>query len=478
MTLVNGTSNKQLQRVVLLLAVGTLFSIFVFLLNPFGKYQLVWKYDDKASEKIANIRIRGKSSTEFSENINSTTDLQFSTVKFTENHHTTTPANKLDYDALEKTALKKLKESTNKKVIIVWYKTGIGGGQPQVNRDECGNCEFTRNRTMISNNATAALVFYYKDISVSTMPPISERNPNHMYVFWNKEPTPLMRYVHRKELDFEENYQFNATMTYRRDSDFYNSYRYHWIRAAIRSRISAQDILKMKNKSSIAILSDCDWTAGARLRYKMLLKIKSTGYPMDGFGKCFHEGGKFPLGDKQLVEKVRNYKFYFAFENSYHCTDYITEKFFRNALYAGAVPVVMGSKKEHYEAISPPGSFIFLEDFKSVEHLIEYLQHLEKNDEEYLAYFRWRMGSENEAMPYDRRKPFFCQLCRTLHGVNVDDVYNPKYNFENPKYPIFTNYTPRRTIKSLKYYLFEDEDPYCMEKNETFLPIYTKYNIT
>ena len=37
------------------------------------------------------------------------------------------------------------------------------------------------------------------------------------------------------------------------------------------------------------------------------------------------------------------YKFYLAFENSFHCNDYLSEKFWRNALHEGAVPIVFGT---------------------------------------------------------------------------------------------------------------------------------------
>ena len=43
---------------------------------------------------------------------------------------------------------------------------------------------------------------------------------------------------------------------------------------------------------------------------------------------------------------ISTYKFYLAFENSIHCTDYISEKFWRNSLKTGAVPVVFGPHKE------------------------------------------------------------------------------------------------------------------------------------
>lgn len=41
-------------------------------------------------------------------------------------------------------------------------------------------------------------------------------------------------------------------------------------------------------------------------------------------------------------DKIDDYKFYFAWENS-ACQEYITEKVWWNAYYKGAVPIVLGS---------------------------------------------------------------------------------------------------------------------------------------
>jgi len=84
------------------------------------------------------------------------------------------------------------------------------------------------------------------------------------------------------------------------------------------------------------------------------------------------------------------YKFYLAFENSYHCTDYITEKLWANALYSGAVPVVFGPHRDDVSAVLPPKSYIHVEDFESAEELVHFLNYLDKNVTAYAEYLRWR----------------------------------------------------------------------------------------
>lgn len=119
---------------------------------------------------------------------------------------------------------------------------------------------------------------------------------------------------------------------------------------------------------------------------EIINKMKSLGLELDTFGRCFSN----PIKERkhEFVEKLQQYKFFLAFENSIHCKDYITEKFFNNGFKAGTVPVVLGATKADYEAVAPRGSFIFLEDYPSIESLVDYLKYLDSNDEEYVKYFR------------------------------------------------------------------------------------------
>lgn len=138
----------------------------------------------------------------------------------------------------------------------------------------------------------------------------------------------------------------------------------------------------------MAYVSNCGNLPGAVFRRQLLLKLKAAGLDIDLFGSCFWnrtEEKKRRILRKRVVE----YKFYFAFENSYHCRDYITEKFFMNSLTVGAVPVVWGATLDDYLAVATKGSFIHLEEFRNLTKLVEYLHYLDKNDKAYLKYFRY-----------------------------------------------------------------------------------------
>ena len=131
---------------------------------------------------------------------------------------------------------------------------------------------------------------------------------------------------------------------------------------------------------------------------------------------------------------IGTYKFYLAFENAFHCTDYVSEKFWRNSLRAGAVPIVYGPNKENVEQMAPPHSFIFAEDFKNPADLVKYINYLNKNDTAYLGklfnkvfeykfvseYHAWRKIKINKhkASTYaapERNEQMVCDLCKEVH---------------------------------------------------------------
>lgn len=154
------------------------------------------------------------------------------------------------------------------------------------------------------------------------------------------------------------------------------------------SGISSDDILQYKSKLAVAVVSNCALTPGAEKRRELISSILSHGYKLDTFGKCYPN--KLPR-DGTFLENLKKYKFFFSFENSYHCKDYITEKFFHNAMKSFSLPVVWGARKEDYEAVSPPHSFIHIDDFTSTKELVEYLEYLDKNTTAYLEYFRFNI---------------------------------------------------------------------------------------
>ncbi|XP_052217320.1 glycoprotein 3-alpha-L-fucosyltransferase A-like [Dreissena polymorpha] len=68
----------------------------------------------------------------------------------------------------------------------------------------------------------------------------------------------------------------------------------------------------------------------------------------------------------------------------------------------------MGAHPDDYRRVAPSGSYIHVEDFRTVEELANYLKFLDKNDDEYNNYFRWKLTG----LFVDTK--FWCRICSLL----------------------------------------------------------------
>jgi len=189
----------------------------------------------------------------------------------------------------------------------------------------------------------------------------------------------------------------------------------------------------------------------------MIIKLLDAGLELDVYGSCALR----PLSGSwiDLPKKLISYKFYFSFENSFHCRDYITEKVWSNALQAGLVPVIWGPTRSDVNRFLPEGSFIFVEDFPSVENLIERLRYYDKHDKEYKRFFDWRNvksdgnGSNKRLMEVAPELTGYCSLCQLLHE---DDIEEEK-----------TGSRPRRQRLSMRDWWYGRENPECLSPQIT-----------
>ncbi|XP_039261453.2 4-galactosyl-N-acetylglucosaminide 3-alpha-L-fucosyltransferase FUT6-like [Styela clava] len=328
--------------------------------------------------------------------------------------------------------------------------------------DECGNCSFTMDMSKITDNNTAAVIFLYKFVEPGKMP-IKRRN-DQLYIYWTKESPSTLKYYHNETFDFEESIKFNSTMGYRRNSDIYTPFLtsvYRTLQIKDLSDNNVTWIPMTKNKWAAAVISNCGATPAAVYRHKLVTKISilSEGR-LKTFGKCFRK--QISRKMNSIPNLLKSYKFYLAFENSYHCRDYITEKLFQNAFHGNTVPVVWGATKADYTSLAPPGSFIFAEDFNSVEELVTYLNYLDRNDTAYLEYFRWRtMRVENFSIVKQTKD--LCQLCKIIQG-------KAKYNISDPNHVSkflsgrnsLRSQTLQKKVTSLKEWFFEEENKECL----------------
>jgi len=173
----------------------------------------------------------------------------------------------------------------------------------------------------------------------------------------------------------------------------------------------------MRNKTKLVawLVSNC-MTYGRREKY---VKKLQEFIPVDIYGKCgkFHNCSK-KTSAKCLEEIGQKYKFYLSFENSI-CSEYITEKFFYNALQHNMIPIVYGG--DGYDSVAPPHSFIHVKDFQRPSQLAKYLLHLDKNDDKYLEYFEWKRSYK--VVSGDG----YCTHCRKLKEWK-NESYSKQYD--------------------------------------------------
>lgn len=185
----------------------------------------------------------------------------------------------------------------------------------------------------------------------------------------------------------------------------------------------------------------------------MIISLLQGGLELDVYGSCALR----PLRGNwlDLSKTVSGYKFYFSFENSFHCRDYITEKVWWNALHIGLVPVIWGPTRSDVVKYLPKNSFIFVEDFATPEDLINSLRYYDRNEKEFKGFFDWKCPTtsqeknENELpMTVPLEPTGYCQLCRLLHE---DDIEAEK-----------TGSRPYRQKLSMRDWWYGGENPECL----------------
>lgn len=204
------------------------------------------------------------------------------------------------------------------------------------------------------------------------------RPPGQRWVWMNFESpshTPGLRGL-AKDL-------FNWTLSYRTDSDVFVPYGFLYPRSDPTDQPPGLGPPLTRKRGLVAWVVS-NWNERqARVRYYHQLNRHVS---VDVFGRV---GPGKPVPAIGLLHTVARYKFYLAFENSQH-VDYITEKLWRNAFLAGAVPVVLGPDRANYERFVPRGAFIHVDDFPSAASLAAYLLFLDRNVAVYRRYFHWR----------------------------------------------------------------------------------------
>ncbi|XP_053954102.1 glycoprotein 3-alpha-L-fucosyltransferase A [Anastrepha ludens] len=302
----------------------------------------------------------------------------------------------------------KVRASGRLKVILLYNGLGpwnVKQGRDVFLRSKCpvDTCELTPNR----GSADKADMILYKDHFI----------PTGLGRPLNPKQVSLLYYLecpyHTQNVKVPD--AINWTATYRRDSDIVTPYE-KWVYYDSKIHQVEQDHNYALNKTKKVawFVSNCGARNG-RLQFAHELQ---KFIDVDIYGVCGNYKCSRNTADKCFELLDHDYKFYLAFENS-NCKDYITEKFFVNALQRNILPIVMGARPEDYEVSAPHRSYIHVDEFASPKELAEYLHILDKDDELYNSYFKWK-GTGEFINTY-----YWCRVCAALH--DEDSLRKPRW---------------------------------------------------
>lgn len=198
---------------------------------------------------------------------------------------------------------------------------------------------------------------------------------------------------------------FNWTMTYSRDSEIYAPYGMYESLTENSQVFDSYDTTT-KDKKVAWLVSNCFSTERNEYVEELQNFIDVTIYGQCGDSESCPAQRHSPICNTLL----KSHKFYLAFENG-NCPEYITEKYWENAIENNIVPVVMGGAD--YGTLAIPNSYIDVQDFDSPKGLAEYLLYLDRNDSAYKEYFSWRKLYQHVAPKWA------CTLCKQLHNESL-----------------------------------------------------------
>ncbi|CAG0924913.1 unnamed protein product, partial [Notodromas monacha] len=231
-----------------------------------------------------------------------------------------------------------------------------------------------------------------------------ERTHEHrdqIWVLWTQE-SPTM-YSSMKSPP----HSINWTATYRKDSDIpLLMGKWMYFNEQIKAQPQTENLAKNKTKKVAMFTSNCN-AKNNRLQYA---KELSKHIQVDIYGRCGSLKCSRNNKSKCFEMLKRDYKFYLAFENS-NCRDYITEKFFDNALQNNVIPIVMGAEKKDYLEVAPLNSFLHVDDFQSPKSLAKKLHEIDKDDGQFNSFFQWH-GTGQFAKMFEN---VMCLFCARLH---------------------------------------------------------------
>lgn len=332
------------------------------------------------------------------------------------------------------------------KPIILWWTIYGGKSDEEIT---CGNvqCRVSVDRSLQFHNDVQAIVFYGTSLELADMP--LPRKPNQIWALKHEESPKNNDYMFSHE---EVISLFNYTSTFKRQSDYPLSTQHlpnlDYL-LDILYVVDTETKSRMRRTENLApvlyVQSDC----GAPSDRDEYVKILQQYIPVDSYGRCLHnkdlpEHIRFDIGKSMagmhhddFHKLAAKYKFTLAMENAI-CDDYVTEKLWR-PLRLGSVPIVFGSPKVK-DFLPTNKSAILVSDFPSAKDLAEYLIDLDKNNDKYNQFLKFKSTNkiDNEFLIshmearewgdfsaikktpkkfYSHMAGFDCFICRKIHEI-------------------------------------------------------------
>lgn len=307
--------------------------------------------------------------------------------------------------------------------------------------EKCGGCWLTNDRTV---EKTAHSIIFDNTRHFSHMedvPDRENRNLDQYWVFFAREAASKNAHAGSEKMYGDWDSQFNLTSSYRHDSDVHRPYgdhnsalqdaryTYNKVKDIWQERITGDALMKVIERlkrpagenHTAWMVSNCESTRGAVVRKEFTDRLVKHGLKLDGYGECYDNvmvrtPWDKPHYDTDSFGEFTKYKFYLAFENSMHCNDYLSEKFWRNSLTQFMVPIVYGPHPDDVKRMAPPHSYIHVEDYDSPHELTKYLDYLDRNMTAYMEYHEWRKAPadvylDNASKNTER---MYCGVCKEV----------------------------------------------------------------
>uniref|UniRef100_A0A672GVG0 Fucosyltransferase n=1 Tax=Salarias fasciatus TaxID=181472 RepID=A0A672GVG0_SALFA len=281
---------------------------------------------------------------------------------------------------------------------------------------QISGCTVTGDRSMY--NKADAVIMRHRDVKLDKEAPLppEPRPLAQKWIWFDTEPPTIVLRL------WEYEGIYNLTLSYREDSDTFVPYGYV-IPNVLLDKVPPARFAYPLSSSSDPRPGFVAWVVShwTKSMERVLFYNHLKEYiKIDIFGRAGTTS--LPPGGDSVVQMIRQYRFYLAFENSQH-TDYITEKLW-NAVNGGAIPVVLGPSRKNYERFLPPEAFIHVDDFPTVRELAQYLLKVKDSPSLIQMHLSWRR--DYSLYMTSMWGEFYCTACKAvrMRKGKIDVVKN------------------------------------------------------